>query len=69
VLAATLRERWEDALLYRSLARLRTTDDGVEIPQQDIDELRWPGVHRAAWEAFCDEWRLESQRSRPHRWI
>jgi 5'-3' exonuclease len=69
VLAATLRERWEDALLYRSLARLRTTDDGVDIPQREVGELRWLGVPRAGWEAFCDEWGLESQRGRPHRWV
>ena len=33
-LAATLAEHWDEALLYRSLARLRTADDGVDIPQQ-----------------------------------
>jgi 5'-3' exonuclease len=69
VLAATLRERWDEVQLYRSLARLRTTVDGVEIPQQDVDELRWLGTPRAAWEAFCDQWGLESQRARPHRWV
>ena len=31
-LAATLRERMDEALLYRDLARLRTTADGVPIP-------------------------------------
>jgi 5'-3' exonuclease len=69
LLAATLRERWDEVLLYRSLARLRTADDGVEIPQRDVDELRWHGTPRAAWEAFCDEWGLDSQRGRPHRWL
>ncbi|HUQ44356.1 MAG TPA: 5'-3' exonuclease H3TH domain-containing protein [Candidatus Limnocylindria bacterium] len=68
VLAATLRERWDEVQLYRSLARLRTTEDGVPIPQQNVDELRWQGTPRAAWEAFCDKLGLESQRSRPHRW-
>ena len=38
-LAATLRERMDEALLYRDLARLRTTADGVPIPQVDVDEL------------------------------
>ena len=38
-LAATLRDQWEDALLYRDLARLRTIEDGVPIPQQDVEEL------------------------------
>jgi 5'-3' exonuclease len=68
VLAATLREHWDEAQLYRSLARLRTTADGVAIPQQDVDELRWGGVPRQAWQVFCDEWGLESLRGRPHRW-
>jgi 5'-3' exonuclease len=68
VLAATLRERWDEVQLYRSLARLRTGDDGVDIPEQSIDELRWLGVPRAGWEAFCDTWGLDGQRSRPHRW-
>jgi 5'-3' exonuclease len=69
VLAATLREQWDAALLYRSLARLRTADDGVVIPEATVDELRWRGVPRAGWLAFCDRWGLESARSRPHRWL
>jgi 5'-3' exonuclease len=68
VLAATLREHWDEALLYRDLARLRTAEDGVEIPQRDVDELRWRGTPRGRWEAFCDEWGLERLRARPHRW-
>ena len=67
-LAAVLRERMDEALLYRSLARLRTTADGVEIPQSDAQELRWPGTLRAEWEAFCDRWGLDRLRARPHRW-
>jgi 5'-3' exonuclease len=68
-LAATLREHWDDALLYRSLAQLRTSADGVAIPEHDVEELRWQGVPRAGWMAFCDRWGLESQRNRPHRWL
>ena len=68
-LAATLRDRMAEALLYRDLARLRTTADGVQIPQQDVDELEWHGADRARWEAFCDEWGLDRLRSRPHRWL
>jgi len=67
-LAATLREHWDEALLYRDLARLRTADDGVEIPQTNPDQLRWDGAPRARWEAFCDEWGLARLRTRPHRW-
>lgn len=68
-LAATLRDQWDDAVLYRDLARLRTVEDGVPIRQRDPDELRWDGAPRAAWEGFCDEWGLERLRSRPHRWL
>ena len=47
-LAATLSEQWDAAQLYRSLAILRTADDGVDIPQQQPDELRWDGARRRA---------------------
>ena len=69
VLAATLRERWDEVLLYRSLARLRTADDGVEIPQQQVDELRWAGTPRGGWEAFCASLGLDQLAGRPHRWL
>jgi 5'-3' exonuclease len=69
VLAATLRERWDEVQLYRSLARLRTAEDGVDIPQQDVDELRWRGTPRDGWVAFCSEWGLPQYASRPHRWL
>ena len=68
VLAATLQERKDEVLLYRSLARLRTAEDGVDIPQATVAELEWHGVERAGWDAFCVRWGLESQRGRPHRW-
>jgi 5'-3' exonuclease len=69
VLAATLREQWDNAMLYRDLARLRTTADGVPIAQASPDELRWDGAPRETWEAFCDQWGLARLRSRPHRWL
>jgi len=69
VLAATLRERWDEVLLYRSLARLRTADDGVEIPQQHVDELRWAGTPRGGWVAFCASLGLDQFSGRPHRWL
>jgi myo-inositol-1(or 4)-monophosphatase len=47
----------------------RTVADGVPIPQQDVEELRWPGTDRARWHAFCDEWGLDKLRDRPHRWL
>jgi 5'-3' exonuclease len=68
-LAQVLRDRLDEALLYRDLARLRNADDGVAIPQREPDELRWRGTPRVAWEAFCDEWALERLRARPHRWL
>jgi 5'-3' exonuclease len=67
-LAATLAEQWDAALLYRTLARLRTADDGVSIPQAEPGELEWQGVRRGRWRAFCDEWGLARLRDRPHRW-
>jgi len=68
VLAATLRERWDEVLLYRSLARLRTADDGVEIPQRSVGELEWQGTPRPGWQAFCEQWGLPQYAGRPHRW-
>ena len=68
VLAATLRDQMADALLYRDLARLRTADDGVPLPQTEPDELRWNGTARTGWEAFCDWLGLDRLRDRPHRW-
>jgi 5'-3' exonuclease len=68
-LASTLRAHWDEVLLYRSLARLRTADDGVVIPQRDVAELEWRGAPRATWESFCDRWGLRRLRERPHRWL
>ena len=65
VLAATLRERMPEVLLYRTLARLRSD---APIPQRAPAELAWLGTPRAGWEAFCDELGLDRLRSRPHRW-
>jgi len=67
-LASTLRDRMDEALLYRDLARLRTSADGVPIPQADVAELRWQGADRARWEAFCEAWGLARLRARPPRW-
>jgi 5'-3' exonuclease len=67
-LASNLAAHWDDAMLYRDLARLRTASDGVQVRQTDVDELRWEGVPRVEWEAFCDEWGLDRLAARPHRW-
>ncbi len=68
VLAATLRERWDEVMLYRSLARLRTSDDGVTIPERSVGELEWQGTPRPGWTAFCEQWGLPQYAGRPHRW-
>jgi 5'-3' exonuclease len=54
-LRATLAERYEEAMLYRTLATLRT--DSVEI--EGIDSLAWRAP-RAEFEAFCG--RIEAPR-------
>jgi len=64
-LAATLRDRWPDALLFRDLATLRT-DVPLETPGPDA--LRWEGADPVAWPAFCERWGLPALRGRPHRW-
>jgi 5'-3' exonuclease len=66
VLAATLRERRDDALLFRTLATLRR-----DVPlEQTLEELRWRGVPRGPWLALCDELGFDGARirDRPHRW-
>lgn len=67
-LAATLREQRKYALLFRDLATLRTAGDGVPIPEEDADELRWPGADRERWTAFCEQWGLPKLVDRPPRW-
>jgi len=50
-LAENLREHREDALLYRTLATLRT-----DVPiTESLDELRWNGPDRPALESLCEE--------------
>ena len=67
-LASNLAAHWDEAMLYRDLARLRTASDGVQVRQTDVEELRWDGAPRVEWEAFCDEWGLDRLAARPHRW-
>jgi 5'-3' exonuclease len=63
-LAATLRQRMGEALLFRDLATLRTD---AEIPQT-LDDLRWRGAHRTAFTEVCDELGFGGIRERPKRW-
>jgi 5'-3' exonuclease len=49
-LAATLRERWEEALLYRRLATLVT-----DVPLgESLGDLEWGGVPRRRFDELCD---------------
>ena len=64
-LAAVLVEQRAEAVLYRTLARLRLD---APLPQATAADLEWQGTPRATWEAFCDRWGLERLRARPHRW-
>ncbi len=50
-LAANLREHREDAMLYRTLATLRT-----DVPiSESLNELRWTGPDRPALQSLCEE--------------
>jgi 5'-3' exonuclease len=50
-LAQNLREHRENAMLYRTLATLRT-----DVPiTESLDELRWAGPDRQALESLCEE--------------
>lgn len=48
-LATSLRDHWEDALLFRDLATLRTDADVFD----NIDELRWRGP-KESFSALCE---------------
>lgn len=63
-LAAVLRERWSEALLYRELARLRR-----DVPlEESLEDLRWRGALRAAFATLCEELGAPDLLARPHRW-
>ncbi len=64
-LNATLRARWDEALLYRRLATLRLD---VPLPQTDPDELRWGGARRGPFLALCAELGSRALAERPHLW-
>jgi 5'-3' exonuclease len=65
-LAAVLRDRWDEVILYRTLARLRLD---VPLLADGPEVLRWRGVPRRRYLEFCDEIGLPRLRSRPHRWL
>ena len=63
-LAASLAEGRADALLYRKLATLVDT-----VPlAESLDDLRFRGVPRARFEAWCDEVGATTLRTVPRTW-
>lgn len=63
-LAATLASSRDDALLYRKLATLVT-----DVPlAESLEDLRWGGVPRGLFEAWCDRVGARDVRSRPTNW-
>lgn len=63
-LAATLRQRRDEALLYRRLAILGTDSDAPGT----LADLAWRGVPREPFLALCAEFGFESVPGRVHRW-
>ena len=64
-LNATLRARWDEALLYRRLATLRLD---APLPQTDPEELLWRGARRDAFAALCEELGARGLAQRPQLW-
>jgi 5'-3' exonuclease len=64
-LAATLRDRREEAFLYRELATLRSD---APLPQEHPDELRWRGADPAAIERLAAVLAAPRLPSRIGRW-
>jgi len=63
-LAETLRERREDALLYRKLATLNTSVPLTET----LDGLKWRGAHRDAFLDWCGRVGSPALATMPKRW-
>lgn len=62
-LALTLTERRDEALLYRRLATL------VDVPlTESLEALRFRGVPRARFEAWCETLGTTTLKSTPKRW-
>jgi len=66
-LAATLAERRDEALLYRTLATLKRDSDLGETTRS-LEDLEWHGVPRATFIALCEELGFDTVRERVHRW-
>jgi len=63
-LCAALCAEEENAALYKKLATLAT-----DVPlKETLEDLRWKGVPRARFEAFCDRMAAPQLKGRPTRW-
>ncbi len=63
-LAATLHAERDRALLYRKLATLVR-----DVPlKESFDDMRWRGVPRKKFAAWCKKLGADSMLARPHRW-
>jgi 5'-3' exonuclease len=65
-LAATLSAQRAEALLYRQLATL--IDDAPLADAASLEDLRFPGVPRARFEAWCDGIGARTLKGAPRRW-
>ena len=63
-LAANLAEHRDDALLYRKLA---TLIDDVPL-KESLEDLRFMGVPRERYLAWCESLGVEGMRETPKRW-
>ena len=63
-MALGLRHGYHDALLYRSLTTLST-----EVPiAETLDDLKWAGVPKDKFQAFCGEMGFDTIADFPKRW-
>ncbi len=63
-LAVTLRQRRSEAMLYKRLATLRT-----DAPlSESLEDLRWRGVDRVAFESLCRRFGFGDLARRPGKW-
>ena len=63
-LQAVLKERFEEALLYKRLATLIS-----DVPlKESLDDLRWQGASRAGMDAMCARLDAPELRERVARW-
>jgi 5'-3' exonuclease len=63
-LAVTLAAHRQEALLYRTLATLIDTAPCAE----SLEELRFQGVPREEFQAWCDALGVQTMRAAPRRW-